>query len=73
MDHSLTHEFLLSFRQSHYSSLVSNLRIKYKKGARDPIWIDVTKISIPELNELESDREILELIKEKQTLRYRDY
>ena len=65
-------DFLLSFMQSHYSSVVSNLRIKYKKGTQVPVWIDVTKITIQELKELDEDEEILELIKEKQTLRYRD-
>ena len=68
----LTPAFLLSFRESHYSSVVCNLRIKYKKGTRDPIWIDVTKITIPELNELDSDNEIKELIRDKESLRYRD-
>ena len=65
-------DFLLSFRRSHYSSVVSNLRIKYKKGSRDPVWIDVTKITIQELQELDEDEEIKELIKDKGSLRYRD-
>ena len=64
--------FLLSFRHSHYSSVVSNLRIKYKKGSRDPVWIDVTKVTIQGLQELESDNEIKELIRDKESLRYRD-
>ena len=73
MEHgSLTSDFLLSFRHSHYSSVVSNLRIKYKKGSRDPVWIDVTKITIQELQELDEDEEIKELIKDKGSLRYRD-
>ena len=65
-------DFLLSFMQSHYFSVVGNLRIKNKKGTQEPVWIDVTKITIQELKELDEDEEILELIKEKQTLRYRD-
>jgi len=73
MEHgSLTPDFLLSFRHSHYSSLVGNLRIKYKKGSRDPVWIDVTKVTISELQELESDNEIKELLRDKGSLRYRD-
>ena len=68
-------DFLLSFLQSHYSSVVSNLRIKYKKGSRVPVWIDVTKITIQELQELDEDEEIVELIRDKGYLRYldRDY
>ena len=69
---SLTPEFILSFRHSHYASLVSNLRIKYKKGSRDPVWIDVTKVTISELQELDEDNEIKELIRDKESLRYRD-
>ena len=69
---SLTSDFLLSFLNSHYSSVVSNLRIKYKKGSRDPVWIDVTKVTISELQELDSDNEIKELIRDKGSLRYRD-
>ena len=64
--------FLLSFLNSHYSSVVSNLRIKYKKGSRDPVWIDVTKITIQELQDLDEDEEIVELIRDKGSLRYRD-
>ena len=65
-------DFLLSFLNSHYSSVVSNLRIKYKKGSRDPVWIDVTKITIQELQDLDEDEEIVELIRDKGSLRYRD-
>ena len=73
MEHgSLTSDFLISFLNSHYSSVVSNLRIKYKKGTRDPVWIDVTKITIQELQGLDEDEEIKELIKDKGSLRYRD-
>ena len=68
----LTSDFLLSFLNSHYSSVVSNLRIKYKKGTREPVWIDVTKITIQELQGLDSDNEIKELIRDKGSLRYRD-
>ena len=69
---SLTSDFLLSFLNSHYSSVVSNLRIKYKKGSRVPVWIDVTKITIQELQGLDEDEEIVELIRDKGYLRYRD-
>jgi len=65
----LTSEFLLSFRHSHYSSLVSNLRIKRKQGV--PVWIDVQKISLYELRQLDSDEEIERLIQGKQVT-YRD-
>ena len=72
MESDLTPEFLLSFMKSHYSSIAGHLRIKYKKGSRDPVWIDVTKVTIPELNEFDSDNEIKELIRDKESLRYRD-
>ena len=73
MEHgSLTSDFLLSFLNSHYSSVVSNLRIKYRKGSRDPVWIDVTKVTIQELQGLDEDKEIKELIRDKESLRYRD-
>ena len=66
----LTTEFLLSFTQSHYSSLVSNLRIKYKN--KTPVWIDIHKISLQELRDLDPDEEINHLIQEASSMRYRD-
>ena len=66
----LTTEFLLSFTHSHYSSLVSNLRIKYKN--KTPVWIDVHKISLQELHALDPDEEITHLIQDASSMRYRD-
>ena len=65
----LTSEFLRSFLDTHYSSLVSNLRIKRKQGV--PVWIDVLRISLNELRQLDTDEEIERLIEEKQVT-YRD-
>ena len=66
----LTPEFLQSFLATHYSSLVGNLRIKYREGK--PMWIDVVKTPLEELYELDEDDEIKRRIQKKKTVRYRD-
>ena len=63
-------EFLLSFTATHYSSLAGNLRIKTKQGV--PVWIDIQKISLRELQELDTDDEVKALIADKTTTTYRD-
>jgi hypothetical protein len=63
-------KFLRSFMDSHYSSIVYNLRIKSKQG--QPVWIDVQKASLRDLRELDEDEEIQALIEGYQNLRYRD-
>lgn len=66
----LSSEFLMSFMKTHYNSLVSNLRIKYKQG--EPVWIDIHNITLKELEALDKDAEVDALILESQTIRYRD-
>ncbi len=66
----LSSEFLISFMKTHYNSLVSNLRIKYKQGT--PVWIDIHNITLKELEELDRDEEVNTRIQEYKTARYRD-
>jgi len=63
-------KFLRSFMDSHYSSMVNNLRIKSKQG--EPVWIDVQSASLRDLRELDEDEEVSEMIESYQNLRYRD-
>jgi len=63
-------KFLRSFMDSHYSSMVNNLRIKSKQG--QPVWIDVQSASLRDLRELDEDEEVSEMIESYQNLRYRD-
>jgi len=63
-------EFLKSVLDSHYASLVSNLRIKSKQGL--PVWIDVLTISLKDLKELDEDEEVLDMIQQSQNLKYKD-
>jgi hypothetical protein len=65
-----TQEFLLSFLTTHYSSLAGHLRIKTKQG--HPVWIDVQKISLRDLLDLDPDEEVEALIANKRTTTYRD-
>jgi len=62
--------FLRSLMDSHYSSMVNNMRIKSKKGKS--VWIDVQGITITELLELDQDEEVRDLIESNRTARYRD-
>ena len=66
----LSSEFLMSFMNTHYNSLVGNLRIKYKQGS--PIWIDIHNITWKELEELDKDEEAETRIQEYKTVRYRE-
>jgi hypothetical protein len=66
----LTPDFLQSFMNTHYSSLVSNLRIKYKD--KQPVWIDIQMVTVQELRELDEDDEINKLIRHSVNVRYKD-
>jgi hypothetical protein len=63
-------KFLRSFMDSHYLSMVNNLRIKSKQG--QPVWIDVQSASLRDLRELDEDEEVRDMIESYQNLRYRD-
>ena len=61
---------LKSIFETHYTSLVMNLRLKEtKKGHME--WFDIQKISVSELKEFTQDHEILQYIEDKQ-IPYRD-
>ena len=63
-------QFLRSVFDTHYSSLVGNLRRKTSQGV--PIWIDIQTCSLGELRTLDSDPEVTELINSCTNIRYRD-
>ena len=56
--------------ETHYTSLVMNLRLKETKEGHME-WFDIQKISVSELKEFTQDHEILQYIEDKQ-IPYRD-
>ena len=62
--------FWKSLKETHYNSLVYNLSIKYKN--KQPLWIDIQKITLNELLSLDSDPEIESQIETLRNLRYKD-
>lgn len=60
--------FLRSVLDTHYSSLVSNLRIKQKQDG-SLVWIDIQNLHKYDLSDIVMDDEIKERTKKK---RYRD-
>ena len=54
-------EFYQSIWETHYNSVIYNLKIKYKRG--EPVWIDKIRCDRNELLELDQDDEIIEWLK----------
>ena len=62
--------FWKSLKETHSNSLVYNLSIKYTN--KQPLWIDIQKITLSELQSLDSDPEIKSRIETLRNLRYKD-
>ena len=62
--------FWKSLKETHSNSLVYNLSIKYKN--KQPLWIDIQKITLSELLSLDSDPEIESRIETLRNIRYKD-
>lgn len=69
--HKLSEELQLWKQIKNYpNSLVSHMIIKYKQGV--PLWIDIQKISLQELQELDIDEDIQNIIDSRKNTRFKD-